>query len=244
MSNGRSRSCKVIKLLLSAGIWVVGKSQGDKSASQSSMELYYPWISGPLCVSWNTSRTRCYTSSCTPLLMLCVFLEARHTRSLIGGTAPKMLGKASISGSIMTMDAEKQKLFLEVMAFEARRPFRGGRQKSMTVEEWNSFADYACWGGPRFGTCSGAPEHRWEGAVFEGPAGGRGVHQQVPGGSSLSGMFPGIGVTSDDLKALHVAQRELQFKLDLVNLTSDMAKLLPWLKQRKVIPSTQRSMQW
>ena len=27
---------------------VVAKLQGDKSASQSSMELYYPWISGPL----------------------------------------------------------------------------------------------------------------------------------------------------------------------------------------------------
>ena len=27
---------------------MVAKLQGDKSASQSSMELYYPWISGPL----------------------------------------------------------------------------------------------------------------------------------------------------------------------------------------------------
>ena len=47
-----SWSYKVIKLLLSAGKWVVAKLQGDKSASQSSMELYYPWISGPLRVSW------------------------------------------------------------------------------------------------------------------------------------------------------------------------------------------------
>ena len=54
LSNGWSRSYKVIKLLLSAGKWVVAKLQGDKSASQSSMELYYPWISGPLRVSWNT----------------------------------------------------------------------------------------------------------------------------------------------------------------------------------------------
>ena len=30
---------------------MVAKLQGDKSASQSSMELYYPWISGPLRVS-------------------------------------------------------------------------------------------------------------------------------------------------------------------------------------------------
>ena len=36
------------KLLLPARKWVVAKSQGDKSASQSSMELYDPWISGPL----------------------------------------------------------------------------------------------------------------------------------------------------------------------------------------------------
>ena len=35
------------KLLLSAGEWVVAKILGDKSASQSSMELYYPWNSGP-----------------------------------------------------------------------------------------------------------------------------------------------------------------------------------------------------
>ena len=39
LSTGRSRSYKVINLLLSAGIWVVAKLQGDKSASQSSMEL-------------------------------------------------------------------------------------------------------------------------------------------------------------------------------------------------------------
>ena len=30
---------------------MVAKMQGDKSASQSSMELYDPWISGPLCIS-------------------------------------------------------------------------------------------------------------------------------------------------------------------------------------------------
>ena len=30
---------------------MVAKLQGDISASQSSMELYYPWISGPLRVS-------------------------------------------------------------------------------------------------------------------------------------------------------------------------------------------------
>ena len=39
-------------MLLSARKWVVAKLQGDKSAPQSSMELYYPWISGPLRVSW------------------------------------------------------------------------------------------------------------------------------------------------------------------------------------------------
>ena len=55
LSNGWSRSYEVIKLCLAAGKWVVAKLQGDKSASQSSMELYYPWISGPLRVSWNGS---------------------------------------------------------------------------------------------------------------------------------------------------------------------------------------------
>ena len=48
LPNRRSRSYKAIKLFLSAGKWAVAKSQGDKSASQSSMELYYQWISGPL----------------------------------------------------------------------------------------------------------------------------------------------------------------------------------------------------
>ena len=48
LSNERSRSYRAIKQLLSAWKWVVAKLQGDKSASQSSMELYYPWISGPL----------------------------------------------------------------------------------------------------------------------------------------------------------------------------------------------------
>ena len=43
LSNEWSRSYKEIKLLLSAGEWVVAKLQGDKSASQSSMELYYWW---------------------------------------------------------------------------------------------------------------------------------------------------------------------------------------------------------
>ena len=52
LSNGRARSYKAIKLLLSEGKWTVSKLQGDKSASQSSMELHYPCISGPLCVSW------------------------------------------------------------------------------------------------------------------------------------------------------------------------------------------------
>ena len=42
LSSGWSRSYKVIKLLLSAGKWVVAKLQGDKSAPHSSMELYYP----------------------------------------------------------------------------------------------------------------------------------------------------------------------------------------------------------
>ena len=50
LSNGRSRSYKAIKLLLSPGKWVVAKLRGDKSASQSGTELY-PWISGPLRVS-------------------------------------------------------------------------------------------------------------------------------------------------------------------------------------------------
>ena len=36
----------------------VAKLQGDKSASQSSMELYYPWISGPLCVSLGGKERR------------------------------------------------------------------------------------------------------------------------------------------------------------------------------------------
>ena len=52
LSNEWSRSYKVAKLLASAGKWAVAKLQGDKSAPQSSMELYYPWISGPLRISW------------------------------------------------------------------------------------------------------------------------------------------------------------------------------------------------
>ena len=44
-SNGWSRSYREVKLLLSARKWMVAKLQGDKSA--------YPWISGPLCVSWS-----------------------------------------------------------------------------------------------------------------------------------------------------------------------------------------------
>ena len=52
LSKGWLRSYKVIKLLLSAGKWVVAKLQVDKSACQSSMELSYPWISGTLRVSW------------------------------------------------------------------------------------------------------------------------------------------------------------------------------------------------
>ena len=51
LSNGWWRSYKVIKLLLSAREWVFAKLQEDKSASRSSMELYCPWISGPLRVS-------------------------------------------------------------------------------------------------------------------------------------------------------------------------------------------------
>ena len=54
LSNGWLRSYKVMKLLLSPGKGVVEKLQGDKLVSQSSMELYYPWISGPLRVSWLT----------------------------------------------------------------------------------------------------------------------------------------------------------------------------------------------
>ena len=52
LSNGWLRSYKEIKLPLSAGYWVVAKLQWEKSASQASMELYYPWNSGPLYVSW------------------------------------------------------------------------------------------------------------------------------------------------------------------------------------------------
>ena len=36
---------------------MVAKLQGDKSESQSAMELYDPWISGPLCV-FSTSPTQ------------------------------------------------------------------------------------------------------------------------------------------------------------------------------------------
>ena len=39
--NGRSRSCKEIKLLLSAGKWVVAKLQSDKSASHPSLPLNF-----------------------------------------------------------------------------------------------------------------------------------------------------------------------------------------------------------
>ena len=74
LSNGWSRSYREIKLLLSAGKWVVAKLQGDKSASQSSMELYDPWISGPsripehgfLFLSWNPENIfRVQRQSCT-----------------------------------------------------------------------------------------------------------------------------------------------------------------------------------
>ena len=36
--------------------WVLAKLQGDKAALQSSMKLYYVWISGPLRVSWPIIR--------------------------------------------------------------------------------------------------------------------------------------------------------------------------------------------
>ena len=37
---------------------MVAKLQGDKSASQSSVELYYPWISGPLVPEkWMSAET-------------------------------------------------------------------------------------------------------------------------------------------------------------------------------------------
>ena len=52
LSNGWSPSYKVIKLFLSARKWAVAKFQGEKSASQSSMELYFP--SEALCVSWKS----------------------------------------------------------------------------------------------------------------------------------------------------------------------------------------------
>ena len=54
--NGWLLSYEVTKLRLSAGKWVVAKLQGDRSASQSSMQLYDPWISGPLRISWCRSR--------------------------------------------------------------------------------------------------------------------------------------------------------------------------------------------
>ena len=69
LSNGWSWSYKEVKLLLSAGKWVVAKLQWDKSASQSSMELHYPWISGPLRVSW---RMAILGAS----LLLCIYSEA------------------------------------------------------------------------------------------------------------------------------------------------------------------------
>ena len=56
LSKGWSWSYKVIKVLLLAWNWVVTKLQEDKSAPQSTMELYYPWISGPLRVSWNFTK--------------------------------------------------------------------------------------------------------------------------------------------------------------------------------------------
>ena len=53
LSKGRSRSYREIKLRLSAGnerVW----SYRDKSEPQSSMDLYDPWISGPVRVSRKT----------------------------------------------------------------------------------------------------------------------------------------------------------------------------------------------
>ena len=51
LSNVQSRGYKAIKLLLSAG--VVAKLQGDKSASQSSVELYYHGLLDPSTISDN-----------------------------------------------------------------------------------------------------------------------------------------------------------------------------------------------
>ena len=68
-SNGWSRSYREIKLLLSAGKWVVAKLQGDKSAPQPSIELYDPWISGPLRVSWKDWGQK--------LTHFCLFLWSR-----------------------------------------------------------------------------------------------------------------------------------------------------------------------
>ena len=59
LSNGWSRSCREIRLLLSAGKIVVAQLQGDKSASRSRAELYDPWISGPhpLCLIYDKFMT-------------------------------------------------------------------------------------------------------------------------------------------------------------------------------------------
>ena len=51
LSKGWSQSYREVKLLFSAGKRVVAILQGDETASLSSMELYDPWISGPLRVS-------------------------------------------------------------------------------------------------------------------------------------------------------------------------------------------------
>ena len=64
LSNGWSRSYTEKKLPLSAGKWEVAKLQRDRSASQSSMELYDPWISAPFLISWFSCD--CCTSSVDP----------------------------------------------------------------------------------------------------------------------------------------------------------------------------------
>ena len=74
LSNGRSRSYRETKLLLSSGIWVVTKIQGDKSASHSSMELMTHGFLDP---SAFPDSTQCFTFTVSELRKAC-FRQARE----------------------------------------------------------------------------------------------------------------------------------------------------------------------
>ncbi len=70
------------------------------------------------------------------------------SRWLLGGVPPR---KSSEPGGlwqeIRIMTAVKQWLFVRVLNFETKLAMKSGRTKQVDVTEWNQIADYACWAG-------------------------------------------------------------------------------------------------